>query len=140
MIYYQIYSSSATKLFSQQDLIDLLTAARRKNELLDITGLLLFNRGTFIQILEGDEKKVKALYKTIHKDPRHKLVFTLSEGYRQTRQFPSWSMGFRDLDSPEIKQIPGFNNFINEPHNSEYYHRDPMAAMELLYLFKDVVR
>lgn len=139
-MYYTVYASCASSPFSQQQLVDLLKQARDANEKLDITGILLYNRGTFIQLLEGDEDTVKALYEKIDKDPRHKLIFTLMEGHKSERQFPNWSMAFRDLDSPDIQQLPGFSQFINEPLDSEQYYRDPMAAVELLYMFRDVVR
>lgn len=139
-MYYTVYASCASSPFTQQQLVELLNQSRTNNEKLDITGILLYNRGTFIQLLEGDEDKVKALYAKIDKDPRHKLIFTLMEGHKDERQFPSWSMAFRDLDSPDIQNLPGFNNFINQPLDSVQYNRDPMAAMELLYMFRDVVR
>jgi len=138
-MYYTIYASCATSPFSQQQLVDLLKQSRENNERSDITGILLYNRGTFIQLLEGEEQTIKSLYQKIDKDPRHKLMFTLMEGHKDERQFPNWSMAFRDLDSPEIRKLPGFSNFINEPLDSIQYHKDPMAAVELLYMFKDVV-
>jgi len=139
-MYYTIYSSCSNQLFTQDDLVDLLKKARANNEMLGVTGILLYSRGTFIQMLEGEKQTVTDLFNTIHKDTRHKLVFTLADGERDNRQFPTWSMAFRDLDSPEIQQLPGFSNFINEGHDSAYYSRDPMAALELLYMFRDVVR
>jgi hypothetical protein len=139
-MYYTVYASCASSPFTKQQLVDLLNQSRENNEKLDITGILLYNRGTFIQMLEGDESSVKNLYKKIDKDPRHKLIFTLMEGHKEERQFPNWSMAFRDLDSPEIQKLPGFSNFINEPLDSTQYYRDPMAALELLYMFRDVVK
>lgn len=138
-MYYTVYASCASAPFNQQQLVDLLQQSRDNNQAKDITGILLYNRGTFIQLLEGDEQVVKDLYAKIDKDPRHKLIFTLMEGHKDERQFPNWSMAFRDLDSPEIKNLPGFNNFINQPLDSEQYYRDPMAAIELLYLFRETV-
>ncbi len=139
-MYYTIYSSCTNQLFTQDDLVELLKKARANNEMLGVTGMLLYNRGTFIQMLEGDKNTVVELFNKIHKDSRHKLVFTLAEGEREERQFPSWSMAFKDLDSPEIQSLPGFSNFINEGHDSTYYNSDPLAAIELLYLFRSVVR
>ena len=138
-MYYTVYSSCASAPFSQQQLVDLLKQSRENNQAKNITGILLYNRGTFIQMLEGDEADVKTLFQKIDKDPRHKLIFTLMEGHKDERQFPNWSMAFRDLDSPEIRALPGFNHFINQPLDADQFQRDPMTAVELLYLFKEVV-
>jgi hypothetical protein len=57
-MYFLVYVSSAVNLFSDEDLIQLLEVSRRNNEKAEITGLLLYSSGNFMQTLEGPEKAV----------------------------------------------------------------------------------
>jgi hypothetical protein len=58
-----------------------------------VTGLLLYGRGNFIQLLEGDLTVVTDLYAKVARDPRHADVRTLFAGPAERRVFPSWAMG-----------------------------------------------
>lgn len=135
-MFYLVYVSSATQLFSKQGLINLLTQARRKNENLGITGMLLYREGAFMQVLEGEETVVRELYSTINQDRRHHGLITLDEGRLTERVFGEWSMGFRDLTDKELQSIPGFSQFMNMPFDGEDYLSDREACWALLKLFK----
>jgi len=50
------------KRYRPGDLDDILTASRRNNALMGISGLLLFIDGGFLQMLEGEERAVRELY------------------------------------------------------------------------------
>lgn len=56
-----IYVSSATAPFTEQQLEELLQESRRNNLSADITGMLLYREGKFMQTLEGPEVAVKKL-------------------------------------------------------------------------------
>ena len=51
-----IYTSAATKPISPKELQELLVISRRNNIRDGITGMLLFEDGTFLQVLEGEEE------------------------------------------------------------------------------------
>lgn len=108
-MFYLVYASSATRPFSEADLSDLLETSRENNARLGITGMLLYKDGNFMQVLEGEEETVRALYEKIGTDPRHDGAITLHQSFAQERQFPDWSMGFRNLDSPELRTVPGYS-------------------------------
>ena len=72
----------------------ILTAARRINERLRITGALMFNAGCFVQLLEGPVGAVDQLFERIRTDPRHHDVVVLSRRPVSDRLFPDWAMGF----------------------------------------------
>lgn len=91
------YVSSAAQLMTAADLLLILQQCYRHNPLQDVTGLLLYGNGTFLQALEGDEDVVSPLYEKIARDPRHARVTCLSRKTIETRHFPGWSMGFRRL-------------------------------------------
>ena len=50
------YLSTATDPMPSQDLLSLLKECRENNAGCGVTGMLLYCNGTFLQVLEGDEK------------------------------------------------------------------------------------
>ena len=135
-LFFLVYVSSAARPFSRSDLADLLATSRDNNARAGITGMLLYKDGNFMQVLEGEEGAVRALYGKIATDPRHKGEITLQQGFTESRQFPDWSMGFRDLHSPETQSIPGYSEFLNSPLTGEEFSGDPTRAQKLLLTFK----
>ena len=107
-----IYVSAATQLFSKAELLQLLTLVREKNQRLAVTGMLLYKDGDFIQLLEGEESVVKQVLDKIKVDRRHRYVTVILQNDVESRLFPDWSMGFRDLSDPGLQEIPGFSNFL----------------------------
>jgi Sensors of blue-light using FAD len=135
-MFFLVYVSSATRPFSREDLRVLLETCRKNNAELGVTGMLLYKDGNFMQVLEGDEGAVRGLYARIAADPRHGGEITLQQGFAEGRQFPDWSMGFRDLDSPEAHADQGYNEFLNAPLTGREFSGDPSRAQKLLITFK----
>ncbi|MGI4741607.1 MAG: BLUF domain-containing protein [Janthinobacterium lividum] len=79
-IYHVLYSSRATSALTEDDLQALLGGSRTHNAQQQITGLLLYSDGRFVQLLEGPEAVIKALYARIQQDPHHTQVVTLGDG------------------------------------------------------------
>jgi hypothetical protein len=113
-MFHLIYVSSATIPFSNQDLLDLLERARLANAALAVTGMLLYKGGNFMQCLEGERAVVRDLYGRIAADRRHRGCIELVAGDRDARQFPAWTMAFRDLDDPQVRDTPGYDAFLNQ--------------------------
>ncbi len=135
-MFFLVYISSATQPFSVDDLSTLLAVSRKNNAELGITGMLLYKDGNFMQVLEGDEGAVRGLYARIEADPRHDGEITLQQGFAEGRQFPDWSMGFRDLNSPEESSSPGYSEFLNVPLTGQEFSGDASRAQKLLLTFK----
>ncbi len=135
-MFFLVYVSSATRPFSGEDLRALLETCRKNNAELGVTGMLLYKDGNFMQVLEGDEDAVRGLYERIAADPRHGGELTLQEGHAEGRQFADWSMGFRDLNSPEGRSTPGYSEFLNAPLTGREFSGDPSRAQKLLLTFK----
>ena len=102
-----VYASAATAPFTRSQLRDLLSQSRKFNSGVGITGLLLYHKLSFFQILEGPENEVTPLYARIERDPRHNRVLLLSKKHVKERNFGAWSMGFVDVDQTAAK-LPGF--------------------------------
>jgi len=112
-MFFLVYASSAAELFSQTELLELLAKARENNTRLGVSGMLLYKGGNFMQVLEGEEQTVRALYTKISHDQRHRGLLALLQGEQAERQFPDWSMGFHNLDGEEALAIPGYSDFLN---------------------------
>lgn len=93
-----VYLSNAFPLdFPQSELERILASARRRNAELDVTGVLLYHKGTFLQMLEGPPDAVRHLFgDIIHDDPRHRAVVHCWEQPIAARSFPEWRMGYVD--------------------------------------------
>ena len=102
-----VYVSGAVKPFSPADLGILLQVSRTKNEQQGITGLLLYHRQSFFQILEGEERAVANTFARIAQDKRHYRILLLSKLNSQERNFGDWKMGFVDVDHASAG-LPGF--------------------------------
>jgi len=76
----------------KKELGTLFGVARSQNKKQHITGALLLSDETFVQVLEGDEPAVRALYSHIAEDPRHDSVALLESGTVDERVFSRWSM------------------------------------------------
>lgn len=115
-IFYLIYTSIASRLMSDQDLLFLLEQSRRNNTVLGLTGMLLYmegkfitkTEGRFIQFLEGEKEQVLAMYSSICSDERNKSILLLGSGFGHKRSFPSWSMGFSPLNTDQYKNVANF--------------------------------
>ncbi len=135
-MFFLTYASTAVRDLSKADLNELLAQCRKNNAELDITGMLLYKGGNFMQVLEGEESTVRSLYAKISGDPRHKGEILLQQGTQEERQFPGWSMGYRDLESQEARSIPGYSEFLNTPLTGQEFSADPGRAQKLLLSFK----
>ena len=132
-----VYVSTATTPFSLPELHDFLAKSRANNEMLDVTGMLLYKDGSFMQVLEGEESVVRKLYAKIASDPRHRGSFILLQGPIEQREFPDWSMGFRDLKTVDVQKVPGYTHFLHTPLTKEAFSSDPGRCHKLLLTFKE---
>jgi len=107
-MYQLVYLSTATQLFTDLDLDDILTSSRRNNLLTGITGVLLYHEGVVLQVLEGKQQDVQQLMEHICSDPRHHGVYLIMEGQTGHRYFGDWTMGFRRLSDKDWSQVEGY--------------------------------
>lgn len=88
------------------ELGELFSAARRFNKGVGISGALLLHDDTFVQLLEGDESAVRALYSRIATDPRHDEVELLTTEDVDGPVFAHWAMArVSEEGEPDIRLI-----------------------------------
>lgn len=78
---------------------DILTSSFEFNQGHDVSGVLVYGLGFFIQCLEGDEKTVDALYETISQDTRHYDVKLVCKTQIDKRDFPQWNMSLMNISA-----------------------------------------
>lgn len=109
-LYQLIYTSKACEGFGANEMRALLPEARRNNAELGITGILLCDRGEFLQVLEGPEASVKSVFERIQRNQDHGQISVRREGPIDKRRFPEFTMGFsevsvEDLDDPQMNDF-----------------------------------
>ncbi len=134
-----VYVSAAVKPFDEDALVELLRKSRSNNEREDVTGLLLYMDGKFMQALEGEQETVLALYRRIAMDDRHTKVTTLIKFAIPARSFPEWSMGFANIDKIEAENRAGFSPFLLPSFEDRSYFDTPHQAVRLLQRFKETM-
>jgi Cu/Ag efflux protein CusF len=105
-----IYLSRATDNLSIDDVKQLWTKAKSNNKKINVTGILLYVDGDFLQILEGEKETVLNLFELIKIDQRHKSIIIVYNNAIDKLEFPNWSMAFSSTDYKEIQKLQGFEN------------------------------
>jgi hypothetical protein len=149
MILRLIYVSAATRLLDDAALAALLEESRARNAEDAITGMLLYNEGSFMQVLEGPPDAVRACYARIQRDERHTRVTTVLEDVGRARDFAAWSMGFLNGADLRPEELAGFTHFLSRgvtPADLPPAAADPAnqvragTAREALLAFRESVR
>ncbi|KJZ08701.1 phosphonate transporter [Marinomonas sp. SBI22] len=130
-----IYTSASTIEFTPEDITELLEKARRNNDKLGVSGMLLYDEGSFFQVLEGDPQVVARLLKTIQNDKRHDKVVKIIYEDIEERDFSEWTMGYSGASRSDLQSIDGLNDFFQT--NNTFVELDEGRAKKLLSAFKD---
>lgn len=101
-----LYISEAKVAFSPDDLTELAVRSAIKNGRLGITGYLYYEKGLFLQYIEGEGEELEMLYCTIASDARHRVTGFITEDLDR-RRFPNWSM-------KNISEVMGENSTIEQ--------------------------
>ena len=123
----------ANEKYDHDEMVYLLDIIRTNNKKLNVTGMLLYDDGSFFQVLEGDKAAVNSLFNIIEKYPRHSKVSKIVEEPIVSRSFSEWTMGYSDVSIKELKQIKALNDFLQKTTVSLNWIR----ALKLLNEFKN---
>lgn len=98
------YVSTAVPNLSVERVRDILTTSQRDNARHGITGLLIHDRHWFMQVIEGPDAAMRALYDRICADERHYGVTQLSDEPIAVRDFGDWAMAWNPVEAAGIGQ------------------------------------
>lgn len=129
------YMSVEAHPMAEEDLVSILEASKNNNSPKNITGMLLYKNGYFIQALEGEAEDVDALYRKIEQDQRHGHCMVVQREPIEQRTFGEWSMGFQNLETMDPRRLEGYTDFLDnfDPKKIEV---NKNRAVTLLDLFR----
>ena len=130
-----VYSSAATIPFEGKDVIQLLEVCRKNNEQHNVTGMLLFDKNCFFQVLEGMPDAVDSVYQKIKADERHDNMTKIIYEPIEERNFADWSMGYSGARPKDLEAVKGLNDFFSV--GKCYIDLDEGRAKILLQAFKE---
>lgn len=127
-----VYTSDAQYGLGKDAVESILCTSRRKNPANEITGILIFIDGVFIQVLEGSADVIMDLYATISDDSRHNNVRLLSDAYISDRDFGEWAMAYLETTTTEASKLVGLSGTISRTELLEQLNTDNSRLKSLL--------
>ncbi len=128
-----LYTSRQTGPISEAELQAMMAASRERNRADGISGMLLADDQSFLQLLEGEAAAVKRTYERIERHPWHTGIEVLLEEDVAERLFADWSMGYARMD--------GIHEFalVDEQLDASEQASHDEPAYRLLCLFRRAV-
>jgi hypothetical protein len=107
--------STAAPSLDENGLSDLYEEAIQKNSEQNITGILLYSDGNFMQIMEGAAKPLSRLYGNIENDSRHYHLIKLIDRKIDQRIFENYSNGFTIVNNEqEVFKLNLYLNWVKD--------------------------
>ncbi len=116
-------------------LVPIHTSAVKHNTNNGVTGMLLYFKGSFMQVLEGERDAVMVTYHRIQVDRRHQHCKVLVEEDIAQRHFPQWSMGLCSLGQADFMKFPQFDRYFQDGFAAEKIQANPGIALSMLQSF-----
>lgn len=124
MLLQTIYASARRADESGADLQDILSASRRNNPAIDVTGLLVILPDRYVQPLEGPADSVEPLLDFISDDPRHDGMRIVTRLLAEERSFARFAMAdFAPRSDSAARLTDRVEKLIDRP--------DPAAGRDL---------
>lgn len=115
MLHTLCYVSSCKDTLTAKDLEHLFLVNKRNNTEHGVSGILIYNNGNFLQILEGAEDTVKNIFKKIKRDSRHRNLITLINNSIDERIFHDYESGFIHFEDPKKrKELRNYISWLKE--------------------------
>lgn len=130
-----IYVSNSCEASGPPQLDRILDSSVRHNMAQQITGMLLYADGGFMQVIEGEDAAIDETFGRIQADPRHTNIILIDRAPIAERSFPGWTMGFRRLGAEEAAAHPAYAPFFERGFDAAALGARPGLALTLLRSF-----
>ena len=111
-------------------LSEIYSLSRVKNREFNITGVISYQQGRYIHVIEGDDDAVDQLLENIKKDTRHREVQGLLDFPISSRFFEGEYMKML----PSVKDDLDFIKFINSNHHAiSFLDAEQLKLLEFFY-------
>jgi len=104
ILYVSDYTGTETEL--DKNLLTICSHAKRENPKHDITGVLFYHNGNFLQLIEGEKRELESLMSLLAKDVRHINISRMADEGIEERGFADWNMDTFNLDDHETINRP----------------------------------
>ncbi len=116
-----VYISTATKL-NQEDLERLLVHCKTNNNYIGISGILIYSKDFFFQIIEGLQEDVDQLFEKIKIDSRHFNLLKIFDVTTSNKKFERFNCNYiTNNDEKATNELLKFleinKNLTDETHN-----------------------
>ncbi len=109
------YVSSSNVNLTKKSLEQLFITTKSNNLKQDISGILIFNGGNFLQIMEGEKNTINELYHKISKDKKHSNIIKLIEKPISERMFEDYETGFSIIkDRKKANQLEDYLSWLKK--------------------------
>ena len=99
-----VYCSRAADGLDDAEVERIVQSAKRHNAARGITGVLVFGSGVFFQWIEGPAAQIQRLIASLHGDPRHFDIVSLSQSEEECeRLYPTWEM--EKVEAEDIRTV-----------------------------------
>lgn len=119
MLYELIYRSTAKPGLTESDIKDILSKAHTFNKKNNITGCLLYYKGQFLQLLEGEFTVLLELYDRIKRDSRHHDFLLMHMKETQYRTYSNWTMAYKSLEKKDLNKYAAVSQFTELESNEK---------------------
>lgn len=119
MRYAICYVSTATPGLKIEEIQEILNNTEKNNNKKNITGVLLYSEGNFLQVLEGEKETLNELYTTIKDDNRHRNLIKILQKEIEENQFDSYICNFSAMDtSNKSTEVEAYLTHVENLHPS----------------------
>jgi hypothetical protein len=125
------YLSNPVKPFTDADFDDIEIKSIIANNARDVTGLLIMSDNRILQIIEGREAAVRALYAKIEADGRHAITKMVSEAEDSERLLLTWSMVVRNIEGIPADVLEQYARVYDELLHAESQSEITIDHVEL---------
>lgn len=142
-IYRVAYVSEASAGFGPDDLAEIGVESVQRNTAADITGILVFDEGKILQILEGERGAVMALFEKISRDPRHVAIRQVAGAEQEARLLSCWSVisGQTSSAPAELRQqFHELHAHLSGRDELEDVSAEEVELLKVMALFRSVPR
>ena len=98
MVFQLIYTCALRDHVGVSELDKIAEVSRIRNMTTGVTGIIFCKDGSVLQVLEGEKTIIENLYEKISKDARISNPLVLIRREVPKREFPNWSMGYKNAD------------------------------------------
>lgn len=122
------YLSSATDDLNDKELEQLFKKTQTNNLTQEVSGILLYSYGNFLQVLEGEKTKLLTLFNTIKQDQRHKNIITIFNKQNEHCTFEGYKSGFSIIKTnTDLKNL---NNYLNNNKDKAPFSSSVLSLLE----------